>query len=256
MSCATFDQPAALRMACRTGEFRDTTMHQVTGYQQANLVVLPHVHAPDFLLFCRRNPKACPLIEVMAPGARTPACAAGADIATDLPGYRIYRDGALAAETHEIASLWRDDFVVFLIAGSFSFEWALIDAGIPLRHISERRTVPMYRTSMPCVPAGGFRGEVVVSMRPIRSRDIVPAIEVSSRFPMSHGAPLHVGNPACIGIHDLRKPDYGDPIDVLEDELPVFWACGITPQWVVQQSRLPLCITHVPGKMLVTDLKG
>jgi uncharacterized protein YcsI (UPF0317 family) len=166
----------------------------------------------------------------------------------------VYRDGELAEERDEVASLWHDDMVGFLIGCSFSFESAVQEAGVRLRHIEQGRNVAMYRTNVACVPAGVFSGEMVVSMRPIKSRDVARVVEISAGLPIAHGAPVHVGNPAALGVADLDRPEYGDPVDIMDDEVPVFWACGVTPQWVAQRSRLPLCITHAPGKMFVTDL--
>jgi uncharacterized protein YcsI (UPF0317 family) len=219
-------------------------------------MIVPKAQAFDFLLFCQRNPKPCPLVEVLAPGALEPACAKGASIATDLPGYRVYRDGALAEERDEVASLWRDDFVSFLIGCSFSFEAAVQAAGVRLRHVDQGRNVAMYRTNIACTPAGIFGGEMVVSMRPIKSRDVARVVEISATMPIAHGAPVHVGNPFALGIGDIAKPDYGDAVEIMDDEVPVFWACGVTPQAVAQKSKLALCITHAPGKMFVTDLEG
>ena len=250
------DDPRALRQACRRGEFDRPTAGHAPGRAQANLMIVPHEAAADFLLFCQRNPQACPLIEVTAPGARQVRCADDADLATDAPGYRVYRGGELVEERADVAALWQPDFVSFLIGCSFSFEHALEQAGVPLRHVQQRRNVAMYRTSVPCAPAGRFEGELVVSMRPIRRRDVDTVVAISTRFPQSHGAPVHVGDPAALGIADLAAPDYGDAVQILADEVPVFWACGVTPQWVAQRSRLPICITHAPGKMFVTDLKG
>ena len=250
------DDPATLRAACRRGEFRRPTPGHAPGCVQANLVILPRDDAADFLLFCQRNPQACPLVEVLAPGSREAACAPGSDIATDLPGYRVYRHGELVEERADIAALWQPDFVAFLIGCSFSFEAALQQAGIALRHVDQGRNVAMYRTHAACTPAGRFTGELVVSMRPIRRRDIDRVVEICTRFAQAHGAPVHVGDPHALGIADATRPDYGDAVDILDDELPVFWACGVTTQWVVQRSRLPLCITHAPGKMFVTDLMG
>jgi len=253
---ALHDDPAALRQACRSGEFDRPTAGHVPGCVQANLMIVPQSEAADFLQFCQRNPTPCPLVEVLAPGAREPACAPGSDIATDLPRYRVYRDGKLVQERADIAALWRPDLVAFLIGCSFSFESALEDAGIALRHLRQGRNVAMYRTQVPCTPAGRFGGEMVVSMRPIARRDVDRVIEICARFPQAHGAPVHVGNPAALGIADLAAPDYGDAIEILDDEVPVFWGCGVTAQWVAQRSGLALCITHAPGKMFVTDLKG
>lgn len=253
---SVIQQPADLRQQVRTGGFTRPTAGCAPGYLQANLMIIPQAQAFDFLMFCQRNPKPCPLIEVLEPGQREPACAKGADIATDIPGYRVYRDGQLAEERDEITGLWQADFVSFLIGCSFSFEAAVAEAGIALRHVVQGRNVAMYRTNLACVPSGPFSGEMVVSMRPIKSRDVAKVVEISGRFALAHGAPVHVGNPAAIGIADLAKPDYGDAVSIMDDEVPVFWACGVTPQWIAQSSRLPLCITHAPGKMFVTDLKG
>ena len=251
-----YRQPQALRLAAREGRFKDPTSGHAPGYLQANLMIVPQEHAFDFLLFCQRNPKPCPLIEVLGPGVREPMCASGADIALDIPGYRIYREGELAGERDNIADLWRDDFVSFLIGCSFSFEAAITEAGVPLRHVQQGRNVAMYRTNIACESAGRFEGEMVVTMRPIKSRDAAKVVEISGRFTVAHGAPVQIGNPSAIGIADLSRPDYGDAVSIEEDEIPIFWACGVTPQWVAQKSRLPLCITHAPGKMFVTDLKG
>jgi uncharacterized protein YcsI (UPF0317 family) len=251
-----YTDPAALRLASRRGEFRQATSGHVPGRIQANLMVVPKAQALDFMLFAQRNPKPCPLIEVLNPGDTEPDCAPGANIATDIPGYRVYRDGELAEERDEILSLWRPDFVGFLIGCSFSFESALMKAGIALRHVEQARNVAMYRTNIACVPAGVFSGEMVVSMRPIKSRDVARVVQICERFTVAHGAPVHVGNPGAIGIADLQRPDYGDAVSIAEDEVPVFWACGVTPQWVAQRSRLPLCLTHAPGRMFVTNLEG
>ena len=250
------DDPVALRLACRAGEFVSPTAGHVPDGVQANLMIVPQADAFDFLLFCQRNPQACPLVEVLAPGMREALSAPGSDIATDLPGYRVYRDGALVEERNDVAALWRPDFVAFLIGCSFSFESALQHAGIALRHLQQRRNVAMYRTRLACTPAGRLVGEMVVSMRPIKSRDVAKVVEICAGFPQAHGAPVHVGNPQALGIADLASPDYGDAVEILADEVPVFWGCGVTAQWVAQRSGLGLCITHAPGKMFVTDLKG
>ena len=251
-----FHTPAELRLASRSGQFTQATSGHAAGFIQANLMIVPQADAFDFLLFCQRNPKPCPLIEVMSPGAREVLCAPGSDIATDIPGYRVYRDGEFVEERTDISALWRPDFVSFLIGCSFSFESALELAGVPLRHVRQQRNVAMYRTNIACTPAGRFSGEMVVSMRPIRSRDVAKVVEICARFPQAHGTPVHVGNPRALGIGDQMKPDYGDAVEILDDEVPVFWGCGVTPQWVAQRSGLALCITHAPGKMFVTDLKG
>lgn len=246
--------PRALRALCRSGEFSGPTSGYAANHVQANMMIVPREYAFDLLLFCQRNPKPCPLVEVLDAGQTEPRCAPGADIRTDLPGYRIYRQGELVEEVADIAPHWRDDFVTFLLGCSFSFENALMEGGVPLRHVAQGRNVAMYRTNVACQPAGRLHGNLVVSMRPVRSTDVARAVEISARFPQVHGAPLHVGNPHLIGITDLARPDYGDAVEVMADELPVFWACGVTPQAIVQASRIPYCISHSPGKMLVTDL--
>jgi uncharacterized protein YcsI (UPF0317 family) len=244
----------ALRALCRSGTFVGPTAGFAQGHVQANMMIVPRDFAFDFLLFCQRNPKPCPLVEVLDPGQFAPRCAPDADIRSDLPGYRIFENGELREEVTDIAAYWRDDFVTFLIGCSFSFESALIAGGIPLRHVQQHVNVAMYKTSIPCLPAGRFEGNMVVSMRPVKSRNIARAVEISGRFPQVHGAPVHIGHPQAIGIADLARPDFGDAVAVEEDELPVFWACGVTPQYVAERSRIPFCISHSPGKMLVTDL--
>lgn len=246
--------PRELRGLCRTGEFSGATSGLAKGFVQANMIILPREYAFDFLLFCQRNPKPCPLVEVLEPGRFTPSCAAGADVRTDLPGYRIYENGALSREVSDVSAWCGEDFVTFLIGCSFSFETALIDGGIPLRHVDQGRNVAMYKTNIACQPAGRFTGNMVVSMRPVKSRDVARAVEISGKFPQVHGAPVHVGHPGAIGIGDLATADFGESVEIMEDELPVFWACGVTPQYVAQLSRIPFCISHSPGKMLVTDL--
>ena len=246
--------PHALRELCRNGMFRDATAGIAAGYVQTNMMCVPRAQAFDFLLFCQRNPKPCPLVEVVEAGSVSPLCAPGADLRSDLPGYRIYEDGVLTQEVDDIRALWREDLVTFLIGCSFSFENALIEGGIPLRHVECHLNVAMYRTTIPCQPAGIFQGNMVVSMRPIKSRDVARAVEISGKFPQVHGTPVHIGHPAAIGIADLWRPDFGDPVPLREDELPVFWACGVTPQSIAETSRIPFCITHSPGKMLITDL--
>ena len=249
-----------LREACRSGEHETPTAGHAGGFVQTNLVILPQADAYDFLLFCQRNPKACPLLEVTAVGSREPALMApGADVATDLPAYHVYQNGKLTSKPSFIDDLWREDFVAFLLGCSFTFEEALLAAGLPPKHLVPGRTgkiknVPMYRTDIPCVPAGRFSGPLVVSMRPYRPADAIRAATVTARYPKVHGAPVHWGDPAAIGIADLSKPDYGDKVRVLEDEQPVFWACGVTPQAVVLHSKPEICITHYPGHMFVTDV--
>jgi uncharacterized protein YcsI (UPF0317 family) len=248
--------PSELRQACRAGRWDRPTAGLAPGFVQANLMAVPSEAAFDFLLYCQRNPRPCPLVEVVEAGRLEPACAPGADLRTDLPRYRVYRDGRLAAEPVDARAEWRGDLVAFLVGCSFSFEEALAEAGVPLRHVEAGCNVPMYRTSVPTVPAGRFRGPLVVSMRPIPAGQVALAVQVTGRFERVHGAPVHVGDPAALGIADLSRPDWGDPVELRPGELPVFWACGVTPQAAALASGLPFCITHSPGHMLVTDLRN
>jgi len=246
--------PRDVRELVRSGEWRGVTSGIAPGYVQANLAILPRELAFDFLLFCQRNPKPCPLLEVIEAGRTEPVLTApAADIRTDVPGYRVYQNGALVAELESLLDLWRDDLVSFLLGCSFSFEAALADAGIPLRHQEMGCNVPMYITSIQTAPAGTFSGPMVVSMRPIRRNQIVRAVQVTSRFPATHGAPVHIGDPAAIGIQDIAHPDFGDPVEIRQGEVPVFWACGVTPQAVALSCKAPLLITHSPGRMFITD---
>ncbi|MFT5643278.1 MAG: hypothetical protein ACI83P_000823 [Janthinobacterium sp.] len=245
-----------LRTLCRSGQFSGTTSGMVQGNVQANLLILPREYAYEFLLFCQRNPKSCPLIEVLDAGQFTPSCAPDADLRHDLPAYRVFENGILSREVSDVGTLWRDDFVSFLIGCSFSFESAILDSGIGLRHIEQGRNVAMYKSTRPCLPAGRFQGNMVVSMRPIKSLDIARVVEISARYPHVHGAPVHIGHPELIGIADINQPDFGDQVDIAADELPVFWACGVTPQYIVEQSGIPFCISHSPGKMFVTELRN
>jgi uncharacterized protein YcsI (UPF0317 family) len=244
----------AARLAVRRGEHLGPTSGFAPGFVQANLAILPVAVAEDFSRFCERNPKPCPLIGRAAAGDwRIPALAEDLDIRTDLPRYRVWRDGALVDEPRDLLRWWRDDLVSFAIGCSFSFEQALTEAGIELRHITYNRTVPMYRTSLETMPAGAFRGPLVVSMRPFIPSDAIRALEITSRYPLAHGAPAHIGKPEPIGIADLAAPDYGDAVPVGDDEIPVFWACGVTSQAAIAFARPEFCITHYPGAMLVTD---
>ena len=246
--------PRELREQIRTGRWRGVTSGVVPGYVQANLAILPRDLAFDFLLFCQRNPKPCPLLEVVEAGQTEPVLTTpGGDIRTEVPGYRIYENGELVAEVESLVPYWRDDLVSFLLGCSFSFESAMTDAGIPLRHQEMGRNVSMYITNIATAPAGQFSGPMVVSMRPVKRGQIVRAVQVTSRFPATHGAPVHIGDPSGIGIRDISQPDFGDPVDILPGEEPVFWACGVTPQAVALNCKPSLMITHVPGKMWVTD---
>ncbi len=222
------------------------------GYTQANLVVVPQELAYDMLLFAQRNPKPCPVLDVSDPGATSTPLFRG-DLRTDLPAYRVYVDGEAAGDVTDVTGHWRDDLVAFLIGCSFTFEDALLAVGVPVRHVEQGRNVPMYRTDRPCRPAGSLAGPLVVSMRPVPAELVPTAVRVTARYPAVHGAPVHVGDPAALGIADLDRPDYGDPVEVRPGELPVFWACGVTPQAAVAASRPPLAITHAPGHMAITD---
>ena len=240
----------------RSGEYEGVTGSLAPGYVQANLVILPKAEAFDFLLFCQRNPRPCPLVEVMDPGAFEPKLtSAGADIRTDVPRYRVFRHGEMVDEVTSIEGLWRDDLVSFLLGCSFTFESALVEAGIPLWHWETGSNVTMYKTNISTVPAGVFSGPMVVSMRPIHHSKIVRAVQVTSRFPGAHGAPIHVGDPQDIGIADIHTPDYGDASEFKEGQSPVFWACGVTPQAVALESKPPFMITHAPGHMFITNMR-
>ena len=243
-----------LRQAIRNGQFQGHTSGSAPTSVQGNVVILPEKSAEAFLQFCQRNPKPCPLLAVSRPGEpMLPTLGQDLDIRTDVPRYRVWRNGELVSEPTDIQSLWRKDLVTFVIGCSFSFEQALMEAGLPLRHVEQQRNVAMFRTRIPTIPAGVFHGPLVVSMRPFSPAHAIQAIQITSRYPDVHGAPVHIGMPHLIGIDDLSRPDYGDPIEVLPHELPVFWACGVTPQAAITQARPDFCITHAPGAMLITD---
>lgn len=245
------------RLRIRAGEFSGTTAGLAPGNVQANLVILPKALAHDFLRFAQANPKPCPVLAVSGPGdPRLPGLGDDLDIRSDLPRYRVWRRGELVEEPVDLFHVWRDDLVSFALGCSFSFEQALVEDGIELRHITCGSNVPMYRTNIPCASAGPFAGPLVVSMRPLKPHDAIRAIQITSRFPSVHGAPMHIGLPEAIGIKDLAKPDYGDAVPVKSDELPVFWACGVTPQAVIAEVRPDFCVTHAPGCMLITDLRN
>ncbi|MEO1997896.1 MAG: putative hydro-lyase [Planctomycetaceae bacterium] len=244
----------SVRLACRNGDWNQQTSGLAPGFAQANLVILPRDQASDFLMFCQRNPKPCPLLDVTSPGQVEAAVTApGSDLRTDLPGYRVWRHGEIVEEPDQIDHLWQDDLVSFLIGCSFTFESALLRAGLPVRHLEIGCNVPMFRTNRGCSPAGAFHGSLVVSMRPLTPQNAIRAVQVTSRYPGVHGAPVHLADPTAIGIRDLAQPDYGDPVPVRSGELPVFWACGVTPQAALVSSRTPFAITHRPGGMFVTD---
>ena len=240
----------------RTGDLHGLTSGMAPGHVQANLVVLPREQAFDFLLFCQRNPKPCPLLEVVEAGSAEPRrMAPGADLRADLPGYRVFEHGELVEEPTNISHVWRDDMVAFLLGCSFTFESALIKGGIRLPHFEQGKNTAMFVTSIQTEPAGMFSGPMVVSMRSIPRDKLVKAVQITSRFPSVHGSPVHIGDPAAIGIEDVTTPDLGDPAELGADDVPVFWACGVTPQIVAKSSKPPLMITHAPGHMFITDLR-
>jgi uncharacterized protein YcsI (UPF0317 family) len=249
--------PRAVRRAIRAGAHTGHTGGLAPGIVQANVCILRGDWAREFRTFCERNPKPCPLLGASNPGdPRLPALAEDLDIRSDVPRYRVYRDGVLVEEVTDIAPLWTDDMVAFALGCSFSFEEALVAAGVPVRHVAEGKNVAMYLTRIETVPAGPFRGPMVVSMRPFTPANAIRAIEITARYPAVHGAPVHIGKPELLGIEDIAKPWVGDFVGVHDDELPVFWACGVTPQSAVAQAKPPLCITHAPGHMLVTDRRN
>ncbi|WP_433274812.1 putative hydro-lyase [Actinosynnema sp. CS-041913] len=225
------------------------------GYTQANLIAVPRDWAYDVLLFAQRNPKPCPVLDVTDAGSPRTALAPNADLTRDLPRYRIWEHGELTAEPTDATAHWRDDLVAFLIGCSFTFESALTRAGVPLRHVEQGRNVPMYVTDRECRPAGKLHGPMVVSMRYLPAHLTDTAREITARMPAVHGSPVHIGDPAGLGIKDLDEPDFGDPTVPHDGDVPVFWACGVTPQAAVMASRPPFAITHAPGHMFVTDIR-
>ena len=247
----------AARARIRAGRHVGPTAGLAPGMVQGNLAILPKAVAGDFLRFCDLNPKPCPVIGMSEPGdPMLPMLGTDIDIRTDVPRYRVWRDGVLVEEPTDIRDLWREDLVAFVLGCSFSFEEALVADGLRIRHIDRNQNVAMYRTNVATAPAGPFHGPLVVSMRPFTPKDAIRAIQITTRFPRVHGAPVHFGDPAAIGIQDLDKPDYGERVEILPGEVPVFWACGVTPQAVVAAAKLPFCITHAPGAMLITDLRN
>jgi uncharacterized protein YcsI (UPF0317 family) len=245
--------PAQARRLFHDGLVAPTT-GWAAGFTQANLVMLPQDWAFDMLLFGQRNPRPVPLLDVTDPGATSSTLAPDADLRTDVPRYRVWRHGELVDEPTDVTDLWRDDLVTFLIGCSFSFETALLDAGVPVRNLEQGRNVSMYRTNTRCRPAGRLAGPLVVSMRPIPAAQVVTAVQVTARMPQVHGAPVHVGAPEALGIADLSTPDYGDPVHPHPGDVPTFWACGVTPQAALMASRPPFAITHAPGHMFITDV--
>jgi uncharacterized protein YcsI (UPF0317 family) len=249
--------PREVRGLIREGKIDWNTSGMCAGYAQANLVILPKALAYDFLLFAQRNPKSCPILEVGDAGERGLSfIGRGADIARDLPKYRIYERGVLKGEYTDVEKFWRNDLVSFLIGCSFSFEAALLESDVPVRHIEEGKNVPMYTTDIDCVPAGIFKGKMVVSMRPMPPEAVVKAVTVTASMPRVHGAPIHIGGPSVIGIKDINKPEFGDAVTIKAGETPVFWCCGVTPQSVLMSTKPDFAITHSPGHMFITDIKN
>ena len=244
-----------VRAAIRTGSYGGHTSGLAAGKLQCNLAILPERFALDFLRFCQRNPKPCPVVGVSDSGDPfLPTLGSDIDIRSDVSKYRVFKDGALTDEVDDISALWADDFVTVALGCSFTFENALARNGIPVRHMETGRNVPMYRSNIELMPAGPFAGKMVVTMRPIPAHQVDQAREISARYPQAHGAPIGIGDPANIGIGDLSQPDWGDAVEVKDGEVPVYWACGVTPQNVLLDAKLPLCITHSPGHMLIADV--
>jgi uncharacterized protein YcsI (UPF0317 family) len=248
--------PREARRIIRAGEYVGHTAGIAPEFVQGNLCILPREVAQEFAAFCQRNPKPCPVISMGAPGDPTLPDLGDIDIRTDVPRYRVFKDGKLVDEPTDIHEYWTDELVTFVIGCSFSFERPMIEEGIRLQHVERDTTVPMYRTSIDCVPAGRFKGKMVVSMRPLSPADAIRAVQITSRFPAVHGAPVHLGIPEAIGIRDIMRPDFGDPPEMADGQLPVFWGCGVTPQVAIEAARPSICITHKPGSMLITDKKN
>ena len=250
-------QPSEVRALIREGKITGQTSGMCAGYAQGNLLILPREQAYDFLLFTQRNPKSCPILEVGDVGSRlVKKMADGADIATDIPKYRVWENGELTGEYTDISRFWREDFVYFLIGCSFSFEGELLAAGVPVRHIEEGKNVPMYLTNIDCEEAGIFHGKLVVSMRPMPADQVIRAVSITASMPRVHGAPIHIGDPAKIGIADISRPDFGEAVTIRDGEIPVFWCCGVTPQSVVMSAKPPIAVSHAPGHMFITDVKN
>jgi len=221
------------------------------------MVILPADFADEFRKFCEKNPQPCPILEIHRPGDPEPKkIAPGADVRTDLPRYRVFVDGVALDEPTDISDLWRDDLVTFMLGCSFVAEAALMEAGLLLPHIAETGFVPMYRTNRQCVSVGRFSGPIVASMRPFTPDQAELATKITQHYPMAHGAPIHQGDAAELGIKDIATPEYGRPVTCLPDQIPVFWACGVTPQEALVAARPPLAITHAPGHMFVADISS
>ena len=251
----TVQSPAQLRELIRNGKWNTPTSGSASGYLQANLVMLPAEEAFNFLLFCVRNPKPCPILDVLEPGQIEPIIAPGADLRTDLPRYKVFENGEFKTDVEDVSDYFSNDMVSFLLGCSFSFENAMLAAGLPIRNMAENKNVSMYTTNRKCIPAGPFSAQLVVTMRPMTPQQAIRAVQVTTRFHLTHGAPVHLGDPSKIGISDLGRPDFGDPVTIGPEEIPVFWACGVTSQLAATSAPLSRVITHAPGHMFVSDLK-
>ncbi|MBA2608078.1 MAG: putative hydro-lyase [Actinobacteria bacterium] len=257
-SDSTLAKASMTRAAIRAGDYKGATGHLASGFVQSNIVILPEAYAADFLKFCHLNPKPCPLLALGAPGdPRLPTLGEDIDIRTDVPAYRVFKDGKEVDVVHDIKALWRGDLVTFALGCSFSFEEAIQEAGLSIRHCELNLINPMYTTNIATLSVGPFGGPTVVTMRPFKPADAIRAIQITSRFPQVHGAPIHFGDPAAIGIADLGQAEYGgDSVPIYDGEIPVFWACGVTSQIAVISAALPYCITHKPASMLITDRRN
>lgn len=248
--------PAQVRAAIRRGEIDFPTAGMCAGYAQANLVILPPEYAADFEEYTRLNPFPCPVLEIVKGSPLTHAMGEGASLVTDIPRYRVYENGVFTKELTDASAYWKEGYVGFLIGCSFSFEEALLAAGIPVRHIEQGCNVPMFKTNIATKKAGPFEGPMVCSMRPMTPEQAQRAYEITAAMPNVHGAPVQIGHPEAIGVADLMKPDYGDPVEIREGEIPVFWPCGVTPQAAVENAKPPIVITHAPGHMFITDIRN
>lgn len=248
--------PAQVRAAIRRGEIDFPTAGMCAGYAQANLVILPPEYAADFEEYTRLNPFPCPVLEIVKGSPLTHAMGEGASLVTDIPRYRVYENGVFTKELTDASAYWKVGYVGFLIGCSFSFEEALLAAGIPVRHIEQGCNVPMFKTSIATKKAGPFEGPMVCSMRPMTPEQAQRAYEITAAMPNVHGAPVQIGHPEAIGVADVMKPDYGDPVEIREGEIPVFWPCGVTPQAAVENAKPPIVITHAPGHMFITDIRN
>ncbi|MBR72356.1 MAG: DUF1445 domain-containing protein [Rhodospirillaceae bacterium] len=252
-----FKTPKDLRFACRQGSYKGPTSGHALGFIQTNLVILEDSDANEFETYCQKNSKACPILEVLKSGNTQPKkLAPDADISTDLPLYKIFKSGELSEELTNIKDIWQANFVTFLIGCSFSAEEALLKAGLTPKHLQSTGQVPMFVTNQPTKAAGKFYGPLVVSMRPYTRKDAKKAAKITKNYPMAHGGPIQIGDPESLGIIDINKPNYGNAVHLSDDEIPVFWACGVTPQEAIKRAKPSISITHSPGCMFVSDQRA